>query len=95
MTKQIQELLKGKKPQAVFHADCGLRGRFSFNRVLKDEIINRIQYPICSDENIPWHGLYSAGEYSMIGRQNYLHQFTTSLFVIYRPGSQSDISNTI
>jgi len=87
MTKKIQELLKGKKPLAVFHADCLLRGRFSFNRILKDEIINRMQYPICSDENTPWLGFYSAGEYSMIGRQNLHHQFTTSLFVIYRPNS--------
>ena len=84
MTKQIQELLKGKKPLAVFHADCLLRGRFSINRILKDEFINRMQYPICQGDPVPWLGLYSGGEFAMIGGKNWFHTFTSSLFVIHR-----------
>jgi hypothetical protein len=84
MTKQILELLKGKKPLAVFHADCLLRGRFSLNRILKDEFINRMQYPICQGDPIPWLGLYSGGEFAMIGGKNWFHTFTSSLFVIHR-----------
>jgi len=84
MTKRIQELLKGKKPLVVFHADCLLRGRFSINRILKDEFINRMQYPICQDDPIPWLGLYSGGEIAMIGGENWFHTFTSSLSVLYR-----------
>ncbi len=84
MTKRVQEVLKGKKPVAVFHADCLLRGRFSINRILKDEIINRMQYPICQGDPIPWLGLYSGGEFAMIGGKNRVHTFTSSLSVIHR-----------
>ena len=84
MTKRIQELLKGNKPLAVFHADCLLRGRFSINRILKDEFINRMQYPICKGDPIPWLGLYSGGEFAMIGGKNWIHTFTSALFVIHR-----------
>jgi hypothetical protein len=84
MTKRIQELLFGKKPLAVFHADCLLRGRFSINRILKDEIINRMQYPICQGDPIPWLGLYSGGEFAMLGGKNRVHTFTSSLSVIHR-----------
>lgn len=84
ITKQIQDLLKGKKPLAVFHADCLLRGRFSINRILKDEFINRMQYPICQGDPIPWLGLYCGGEIAMIGGKNWFHTFTSSLFVLFR-----------
>jgi len=84
ITKQILELLQEKKPLAVFHADCLLRGRFSINRILKDEFINRMQYPICQGEPVPWLGLYSGGEIAMIGGKNWFHTFTSSLSVIYR-----------
>jgi small ligand-binding sensory domain FIST len=84
ITKRIQESLKGKKPLAVFHADCLLRGRFSINRILKDEIINRMQYPICMGDPIPWLGFYSGGEIAMIGGKSWVHTFTSSLSVIHR-----------
>ncbi|MEN8229259.1 MAG: FIST N-terminal domain-containing protein [Bacteroidota bacterium] len=84
MAKRIQELLKGKKPLAIFHADCLLRGRFSINRILKDEIINRMQHPICQGDPLPWLGLYSGGEFAMIGGKNWVHTFTSALSVIHR-----------
>jgi hypothetical protein len=84
ITSQILELLQGKKPLAVFHADCLLRGRFSINRILKDEFINRMQYPICQGEPVPWLGLYSGGEIAMIGGRNWFHTFTSALSVMYR-----------
>ena len=84
MAKNIIEELHGKKPVAVFHSDCVLRGRFSLDRILKDEIINHLQAPICQGENIPWLGLYSAGEFAMLGGETWFHQITSSLFVIYR-----------
>ena len=84
LVQWILESLNGKKPLAVFHADCLMRGRFSLNRILKDEIINQMQVPLCKGEKIPWLGLYSGGEFAMIGKQNFLHGFSSSLFVIYR-----------
>jgi len=84
ITKQILDLLQGEKPLAVFHADCLLRGRFSINRILKDEFINRMQYPICQGEPVPWLGLYSGGEIAMIDGKNLFHTFTSSLSVIHR-----------
>ena len=84
MTHRIQEFLNGKKPLAVFHTDCLLRGRFSINRILKDEFINRMQYPICQGEPIPWLGFYSGGEFGMIGGENWVHTFTSSLSVLHR-----------
>ena len=82
LLKQIIESSEGRKPLAVFHADCLLRGRLSFNKVLKDEIINRIQHPLCKDKDVPWLGLYGAGEFTRLGGRNRIHLFTTSLFVI-------------
>jgi hypothetical protein len=84
IVKKIVNELDGRKPLAVFHADCVLRGRFSLDRILKDEIINRMQSPICKGENIPWLGLYSAGEFVMLGGEAWFQQISSSLFVIYR-----------
>ena len=84
MTKRIETRIHGIRPIAVFHSDCVLRGRFSLNKILKDELIHRIQSPICKGENIPWLGLYSGGEIGRIGNRNWFHNFSSSLFVIYR-----------
>ncbi|MCX6253927.1 MAG: FIST C-terminal domain-containing protein, partial [Bacteroidia bacterium] len=69
--KSILDSLNGAKPVAVFHADCVLRGKLSLNKILKDEIINHMQAPICGGKTIPWLGLYSAGEFVRIGRKNF------------------------
>jgi hypothetical protein len=84
IVNNIIDELQGRKPVAVLQADCVLRGRFSLDRILKDEIINRMQAPICKGENIPWLGLYSAGEFVMLGGEAWFQQISSSLFVIYR-----------
>ena len=84
IAKKILNELQNMKPVAVFHADCVVRGRFSLNRILKDELINRIQSPICQGEDIPWIGLYSGGEFCMVSGHNMLNNFSSSLFVMYR-----------
>jgi hypothetical protein len=84
MVKKIVDELQARKPVAVLHADCVLRGRFSLNRILKDEIINHLQAPICKGENVPWLGFYSAGEFVMLGGEAWFQQMSSSLFVIYR-----------
>jgi hypothetical protein len=84
MINRVLNKMQEIKPLAVFHSDCVLRGRYSLNRILKDELIHRIQSPICKGENIPWLGLYSGGEICRIGSRNWFHTFSSSLFVIYR-----------
>jgi hypothetical protein len=86
MMQQLVERCQGRKPVAVFHADCSARGRFSMNRILKDEIIHRMQYPLIQDMDVPWLGLYGFGEFAQLGGQNLIHTFTTSLFVILKKG---------
>jgi hypothetical protein len=86
IVNQIFEQLDGKTPVAVFHADCSARGKRTFNRFLKEEVVSRMQIPLCRDENVPWLGFYAGGEICMIAGQNQFHGFTTSLFVLYRRG---------
>jgi hypothetical protein len=84
IVEQVVQRCGGRRPVAVFHADCAARGRLIFNRILKDEIVSRMQYPLCKDENVPWLGLYGGGEFTMIGGRNQIHAFTTSIYVILR-----------
>lgn len=84
MAKQIKDKLANRKPLAVLQADCGSRGRMSFNRILKEDIVNRMQYPICGEDQVPWLGFYASGEFGMLGGQNMYHHFTASLCVITR-----------
>ena len=87
MDKMVQQLVdscKGRNPYVVFHADCAARGRLSLNRVLKDEIVRRMQYPLIQDTNVPWLGLYGFGEFARLGGRNRFHMYTTSLSVILK-----------
>jgi hypothetical protein len=84
MVEQLVKRCKGRKPWAIFHADCAARGRWSFNRVLKDEIVSRMQYPLIQDKDVPWLGIYGFGEFTRLGGQNRFHMLTTSLFIILK-----------
>ncbi len=74
----------GRKPVAVFHADCAARGKLFFNRIMKEEIISQLQFPLCQGENIPWFGMYGGAEYTPLAGKNMLHTYTTSLYVLVR-----------
>jgi len=86
MVAQLIERCQKRKPCAVFHADCAARGRWSLNRVLKDEIVQQMQYPLIQEQNVPWLGLYGFGEFSQLGGRNRFHMYTTALFVILKKG---------
>ncbi|MEY5027411.1 MAG: hypothetical protein RLZZ244_2939 [Verrucomicrobiota bacterium] len=75
----------GRKPVAVFHADCLARGRFLFNRIMKEELVSRMQFPL-STEGVPppWLGMYGFGEFARLGGANTYHNYTTALYVLYR-----------
>lgn len=75
----------GRTPVAVFHADCLARGRFLFNRVMKEELVSRMQYPLSRDGVVPpWLGMYGFGEFARLGGANTYHNYTTALYALYR-----------
>jgi hypothetical protein len=84
MVNQLVERCQGRRPLAVFQADCSYRGRFSFNMILKDEIIRRMQYPLTQDADVPWLGMYGLGEFARLGGRNRFHMLTTSLYPILK-----------
>jgi hypothetical protein len=48
----------GQHPVAVFQADCLARGRRLFNRVIKEELVHRMQQPFANDGAVPpWFGM--------------------------------------
>jgi hypothetical protein len=85
LTTVLQEQAGGRKPVAVFQADCAARGRLLFNRVMKEELIQRMQHPFVTDgEPPPWLGMYGFGEYARLGGANCYHNYTTALAALYR-----------
>jgi hypothetical protein len=88
MDRMVNDMVtrsKGKKAVAVFHADCLARGRFLFNRIIKEELVSRMQNPFYSDGICqPWLGMYGFGEFARLGGENTYHNYTTALYVIYR-----------
>jgi len=83
MVQQMLAKNNKQKPLAVFHADCCARGRHLFNRILKEEIVMRMQTPLC-DDNTPWLGMYGLGEFAKINKNNHFHNYTTALYAIVR-----------
>ena len=84
MMVRILERLDGKRPVAVFQADCVARGKYYANRVIKDELVNRLQYPLLRGESLPWLGMYGGGEITPMSGKNELQIFTSSLYVLAR-----------
>ena len=85
MMSRMIERAGGRELVAVFHADCLARGRFLFNRVMKEELVGRMQYPLSTAGEVPpWLGMYGFGEFARLGGRNTYHNYTTALYAIYR-----------
>lgn len=85
MMEQMLERSGDRKTIAVFHADCLARGRFLFNRVMKEELVGRMQHPLASEGVIPpWLGMYGFGEFARLGGKNTYHNYTTAIYAIQR-----------
>lgn len=82
--KQLVARTGGGRPAAVFHTDCGARGRLMLDRVSKDEIVRDMQHPLFGDTCGPWLGMYGFGEITVLGGRNVFHNYTTSLYVLSR-----------
>jgi hypothetical protein len=85
MMSQIRQRIAGRKTVAVFHADCGARGRLTLDRVAKEEIVRAMQEPLHEDGQCPpWIGMYGFGEFARLGGRNEFHNYTTALYVVTR-----------
>lgn len=85
MMEWISDQGAGRRPVAVFHADCLARGRYLFARVMKDELVYALQRPLSNgDEVPPWLGIYGFGEFAKLGGVNTYHNYTSSICVLYR-----------
>lgn len=85
IVEEIKGRMGGKEAVAVFHADCLARGRFLFNRIIKEELVGKMQFPFYVDGACPpWLGMYGFGEFARLGGENEYHNYTTALYVIYR-----------
>lgn len=85
MMVELGKRAQGRKPVAVFHADCLARGRFLFNRVMKEELVSRMQFPLSTGGVVPpWLGMYGFGEFARLGGKNTYHNYTTALYALYR-----------
>jgi hypothetical protein len=85
MMGQVVDAVGGRTVVAVFHADCGARGRLTLDRVSKDEIVQRMQTPLAEAGAVPpWIGMYGFGEIARLGGRNRFHNYTTALYVITR-----------
>jgi hypothetical protein len=87
MVERVVRRCGGRRPVAVLHADCNNRGRQLFNRVLKEEIVSRMQGPLCGGDGVPWLGMYGGGELAPLGGRNRIHAFTSALYVLLRRSS--------
>lgn len=82
----IENVLQGSEPVAVFQTDCLARGRFLFNKVVKDEIIAMMHSALSGKDGVPpWLGMYGFGEYAKLGGRNAYHNYSTALMALYRP----------
>ncbi len=78
-------MLAGGRPVAVFQTDCLARGRFLFNKVVKDELIGMMQDALSTPDGVPaWLGMYGFGEYARLGGRNTYHNYSTALAALYR-----------
>ena len=85
MVKDLLAASAYKKPIAVFSSDCVTRGRRLFNRIVKEELVYKMQYPLSTNDiTPPWLGLYGFGEYARINGANRYHNYTTALAAIYQ-----------
>jgi len=94
MMIKILEGLDGRRPVAVFHADCVARGKYFVNRVIKDELVNRMQFPLTRGKDLPWLGMYGGGELTPMGGRNVMQMFTSSLYVLARKKSDTSAQDT-
>ena len=85
MTGRMAGSVDEARAVAVFHADCLARGRHTFDRIEKGELIAKMQAPFRSDGRTPpWLGIYGFGEFARLGGRNEFHNYTSAVYALYR-----------
>lgn len=85
MMAAMRQRLGSTEIVAVFHADCLARGRHLFHRILKEELVSRMQGPLSNGGIVPpWLGMYGFGEFARLGGRNNYHNYTTAIYALYR-----------
>ncbi|MCB9048684.1 MAG: FIST C-terminal domain-containing protein [Lewinellaceae bacterium] len=84
MIQLLSERIEGQETVAVFHTDCAARGRAMFNKIVKDEIIEKMQSPLMKGRRLPWLGMYGFGEFTKLNGKNLFHNYTTSIYALVR-----------
>lgn len=84
MISNLTEKIDRDAIVAVFHTDCLARGRFTLDKIVKDDLISNLQNPIREGREIPWIGLYGFGEFTPLGGRNHFHTQTSSVYVLSR-----------
>jgi len=85
MMRSISQRTGESEIAAVFHADCLARGRHFFHRILKEELVSRMQQPLARKGIIPpWLGMYGFGEFARLGGRNTYHNYTTAIYTLHR-----------
>ncbi|MBN1899020.1 MAG: FIST C-terminal domain-containing protein [Spirochaetes bacterium] len=80
VARKIKDKLKDKSPRAILHFNCAGRGKILFGRDAHREI-ESVQEVFGKD--IPWLGFYCYGEIAPIACNNFFHNYTAILAVIY------------
>ena len=85
MMRAMRSRIGDAEVVAVFHADCLARGRHMFHRILKEELVSRMQEPLSEAGRVPpWLGMYGFGEFARLGGRNTFHNYTTAIYALYR-----------
>lgn len=85
MLRQLNQKIAGREIVGVFHTDCAARGRAMFNKIEKEEILDKMQTALLSDgKKVPWLGMYGLGEFAQINGRNFFHNYTTSIYALIR-----------
>lgn len=85
MVNDLHHRIGDSQIVSVFHADCLARGRFLFNRIIKEELVANMQNPFYQNGKCPpWIGMYGFGEFARLGGKNEYHNYTTALYILYR-----------
>lgn len=85
MMASLSAKLTQHEIKAVFHADCLARGKFLFNKVMKEELVNKMQQPLHRNGTCPpWLGMYGFGEFARLGGRNTFHNYSTAIYVLYK-----------
>lgn len=81
LASEIREQLGGKRPDAVFHFDCGGRGKVIFRLDEREQLLKQLQNDIGPD--IPWIGFHSYGEIGPVGGHNLFHNYTAVIGALH------------